>query len=128
MSKKDSPQRFPPPDADWRTFVLALHQEAEATAAAKGLTGALAQLAALRETASLASGPAGRAVGEGEVMRILLDDRRLRKATFRAEGPAADGKDPSGAVKLHESSRLPHGKGAPTALRPRLRTLVATVR
>lgn len=128
MSRKDSTQRPPPPDAGWRTFVLALHQEAEATAAAKGLTGALAQLVALRETASLASGPAGRAVGEGEVMRILLDDRRLRKATLRGEGSEADGKVPSGAAKVRERSRVQHGKAAPAALRPRLRTLVATVR
>ena len=128
MSRKDSTQRPPLPDAGWRTFVLALHQEAEATAAAKGLTGALAQLAALRETASLASGPAGRTVGEGEVMRILLDDRRLRKATARAEGAAVDGKDPAEAAKAGERPRLRHGQGVPAALRPRLQTLVATVR
>jgi len=128
MSRKDSPQRPPPPDADWRAFVLALHQEAEATAAAKGLTGALAQLAALRETASLASGPAGRLIGEGEVMRILLDDRRRRTAALLAESPEADGKVPAGAEKERERHRVRRAKGAPVALRARLRTLVATVR
>lgn len=68
-----------------RTLVLAIHEEATITAAAKGLTGALAQLAALRETASLASGQAGRAVGEEEVMRIVLNARRVRRMRAEAE-------------------------------------------
>ncbi|MBP2311230.1 hypothetical protein [Azospirillum soli] len=72
-----------------RTLVLAIHEEATITAAAKGLTGALAQLAALRETASLASGQAGRAVGEEEVMRIVLNARRVRQTRAEAQATTA---------------------------------------
>lgn len=73
-----------------RTLVLAIHEEATITAAAKGLTGTLAQLAALRETASLASGQAGRAVGEEEVMRIVLNARRIRRMRAEAEAVTAE--------------------------------------
>ncbi len=63
-------------EAGLRTLVLALYDEAALTAATKGLTGPLGELAALRETASLASGPARRPVSEEEVMRVLLSARR----------------------------------------------------
>ena len=68
-------------EAGLRTLVLALYNEATLTAAAKGLTGTLGQMAALRETASLASGPARRTVSDEEVMRILLANRRLCRTT-----------------------------------------------
>lgn len=62
-----------------RTLVLALYDEAVLTAAAKGLTGLLAERAALCEAASLASVPARRAVSEEEVLRIVLSARRLQR-------------------------------------------------
>lgn len=62
-----------------RTLVLALYDEAALTAAAKGLTGLLAERAALCEAASLAAGPARRAVSEEEVLRIVLAARRIRR-------------------------------------------------
>lgn len=62
-----------------RTLVLALYDEAALTAAAKGLTGLLAERAALSEAASLAAGPARRAVSEEEVLRIVLAARRIRR-------------------------------------------------
>ena len=62
-----------------RTLVLALYDEAALTAAAKGLTGLLAERAALCEAASLASAPARRAVSEEEVLRIVLSARRLQR-------------------------------------------------
>ncbi|CBS87600.1 hypothetical protein [Azospirillum lipoferum] len=62
-----------------RTLVLALYDEAALTAAAKGLTGLLAERAALCEAASLAAGLARRAVSEEEVLRIVLAARRIRR-------------------------------------------------
>ena len=62
-----------------RTLVLALYDEAALTAAAKGLTGLLAEQAALCEAASLATGRARRAVSEEEVLRVVLAARRLRR-------------------------------------------------
>ncbi|WP_148219306.1 hypothetical protein [Azospirillum sp. B510] len=62
-----------------RTLVLALYDEAALTAAAKGLTGLLAERAALCEVASLASVPARRPVSEEEVLRIVLSARRLQR-------------------------------------------------
>ncbi|ANC92106.1 hypothetical protein A6A40_09420 [Azospirillum humicireducens] len=62
-----------------RTLVLALYDEAALTAAAKGLTGLLAERAALCEAASLAAGPARRTVSEEEVLRIILAARRIRR-------------------------------------------------
>ncbi|WP_454020594.1 hypothetical protein [Azospirillum sp. Marseille-Q6669] len=67
------------PDRGLKPFILAIHREALETAAAKGLTGTLAQVAALQDTASLASAKAGRLVTEEEVMRLLLRERRARK-------------------------------------------------
>ncbi|TWA82700.1 hypothetical protein FBY14_1213 [Azospirillum brasilense] len=67
------------PDRGLKPFILAIHREALETAAAKGLTGTLAQVAALQDTASLASAKAGRLVTEEEVMRLLLRERRGRK-------------------------------------------------
>ncbi|MBK3802159.1 hypothetical protein GAY33_23580 [Azospirillum brasilense] len=66
------------PDRGLKPFILAIHREALVTAAAKGLTGTLAQVAALQDTASLASARAGRPVTEEEVMRLLLRERRAR--------------------------------------------------
>lgn len=65
-------------EAGLRTLVLALYDEAALTAAAKGLTGAVGQLAALRETASLASGQVRRPVSEADVLRLVLRARRVR--------------------------------------------------
>ncbi|WP_376992700.1 hypothetical protein [Azospirillum lipoferum] len=62
-----------------RTLVLALYNEAALTAAAKGLTGLLAERAALCEAASLASAPARRTVSEEEVLRMVLSARRLQR-------------------------------------------------
>lgn len=62
-----------------RTLVLALYDEAALTAAAKGLTGLLAERAALYEAASLAAGTARRAVSEEEVLRLVLSARRLQR-------------------------------------------------
>ncbi|MBY6260586.1 hypothetical protein EI613_01425 [Azospirillum sp. 412522] len=62
-----------------RTLVLALYDEAALTAAAKGLTGLMAERAALCEAASLASAPARRAVSEEEVLRVVLSARRLQR-------------------------------------------------
>lgn len=71
-----------------RTLVLALYDEAALTAAAKGLTGLLAERAALSEAASLASVPARRTVSEEEVLRIVLSARRLqRMGGSRDDGP-----------------------------------------
>ncbi|ALJ39078.1 hypothetical protein D9623_30645 [Azospirillum brasilense] len=67
------------PDRRLKPFILAIHREALKTAAAKGLTGSLAQVAALQDTASLVSVKAGRLVTEEEVMRLLLRERRARK-------------------------------------------------
>jgi hypothetical protein len=69
-------------EAGLRTLVLALYKEAALTATAKGLTGPVGELAALRETASLASGPARRPVSEEEVMRVLLSARRTRRSVM----------------------------------------------
>lgn len=66
-------------EAGLRSLVLALYDEATLTASAKGLAGSAGQLAVLRETASLACGPAGRAVSEQEVMRVILSARRARR-------------------------------------------------
>ncbi|WP_188262883.1 hypothetical protein [Azospirillum tabaci] len=73
------------PDRGLKPFILAIHREALETAAAKGLTGTLAQVAALQDTASLASAKAGRIVTEEEVMRLLLRERRARKIREAAE-------------------------------------------
>ncbi|WP_244434175.1 hypothetical protein [Azospirillum sp. B506] len=62
-----------------RTLVLALYDEAALTAAAKGLTGLLAERAALCEVASLVSFRARRTVSEEEVLRIVLSARRLQR-------------------------------------------------
>ncbi|CAO3414606.1 hypothetical protein [Azospirillum endophyticum] len=71
-----------------RTFVLALYDEAALTAAAKGLTGLLAERAALCEAASLASVPARRPVSEEEVLRIVLSARRIQRlGGTRDDGP-----------------------------------------
>lgn len=75
------------PDSGLKPFILAIHREALETAAAKGLTGTLAQVAALQDTASLASAKAGRPVAEEEVMRLLLRERRAGK-TREAAGTA----------------------------------------
>ena len=73
-----------------RTLVLALYDEAALTAAAKGLTGLLAERAALCEAASLAAGPARRSVSEEEVLRIVLAARRIRRlgSSVRDDLPA----------------------------------------
>ncbi|WP_247872046.1 hypothetical protein [Azospirillum sp. TSO35-2] len=71
-----------------RTLVLALYDEAALTAAAKGLTGLLGEQAAVREAASLASGPARRAVSEEEVLRIVLAARRIRRLSGAPAGDA----------------------------------------
>lgn len=77
------------PDSGLKPFILAIHREALETAAAKGLTGTLAQVAALQDTASLASAWAGRTVTEEEVMRLLLRERRTRRVEeAAAAGPA----------------------------------------
>ncbi|MDQ2102458.1 hypothetical protein [Azospirillum isscasi] len=73
------------PDSGLKPFILAIHREALETAAAKGLTGTLAEVAALQDTASLASAKAGRPVAEEEVMRLLLRERRIRKVQAAAE-------------------------------------------
>ncbi|WP_448208407.1 hypothetical protein [Azospirillum sp. sgz302134] len=128
--------------AEWRAFVLAVHREATITAQAKGLTGALAELAALQETTGLVSGKAGRSVGEEEVMRIILNARRARRRrceeALRVEAavaPAATetaGEVPEEPVpdtpKKRTVVRLRRGRIAPLALRPLVRALSATVR
>ena len=79
------------PDSGLKPFILAIHREALETAAAKGLTGTLAQVAALQDTASLASARAGRTVTEEEVMRLLLRERRVdmqREGQREREGAA----------------------------------------
>ncbi|GAA4247620.1 hypothetical protein GBZ26_10110 [Azospirillum formosense] len=75
------------PDRGLKPFILAVHREALETAAAKGLTGALAQVAALQDTASLASAKAGRPVTEEEVMRLLLRERRTLRIREAAGAP-----------------------------------------
>ncbi|MBK3736452.1 hypothetical protein GAY29_25810 [Azospirillum brasilense] len=86
------------PDRGLKPFILAIHREALVTAAAKGLTGTLAQVAALQDTASLASARAGRPVTEEEVMRLLLRERRARGILEAAETvPAAPVRKPSAA-------------------------------
>ncbi|MBK1839899.1 hypothetical protein JHL17_21055 [Azospirillum sp. YIM B02556] len=71
-----------------RIFVLALYDEAALTAAAKGLTGLLAERAALCEAASLASVQARRAVSEEEVLRVVLSARRIQRlGGTRDDGP-----------------------------------------
>lgn len=114
-----------------RTLVLAIHEEATITAAAKGLTGTLAQLAALQETASLASGQAGRAVSEEEVMRIVLNARRVRRLRAEAEAAVTE------AMKAEVVKEAPvqpapvrvrRRRIAPLAVRSLTRNLAATVR
>ncbi len=86
------------PDRGLKPFILAIHREALATAAAKGLTGTLAQVAALQDTASLAAARAGRPVTEEEVMRLLLRERRARRiheAAAEAVPPAPIRKPPA---------------------------------
>lgn len=86
------------PDRALKPFILAIHREALETAAAKGLTGTLAEVAALQDTASLASAKAGRPVTEEEVMRLLLRERRARRIRETAEAaPAAPVRKPAAA-------------------------------
>ncbi|MFC5356523.1 hypothetical protein [Azospirillum himalayense] len=86
------------PDRGLKPFILAIHREALTTAAAKGLTGTLAQVAALQDTASLATARAGRPVTEEEVMRLLLRERRARGILEAAETvTAAPVRKPSAA-------------------------------
>ncbi|MBB3266877.1 hypothetical protein FHW79_004526 [Azospirillum sp. OGB3] len=75
------------PDRGLKPFILAIHREALETAAAKGLSGTLAQVAALQDTASLASAQAGRRVTEEEVMRLLLRERRAGSIREAAQAP-----------------------------------------
>lgn len=77
------------PDSGLKPFILAIHREALETAAAKGLTGTLAQVAALQDTASLASARAGRPVAEEEVMRLLLRERRASKNQEASPAPVS---------------------------------------
>ncbi|MFL7904636.1 hypothetical protein ACJ41P_26150 [Azospirillum argentinense] len=86
------------PDRGLKPFILAIHREALDTAAAKGLTGTLAQVAALQDTASLATARAGRPVTEEEVMRLLLRERRARRIREAANAvPAAPIRKPVAA-------------------------------
>ncbi|CAO3458672.1 hypothetical protein [Azospirillum argentinense] len=86
------------PDRGLKPFILAIHREALDTAAAKGLTGTLAEVAALQDTASLASARAGRPVTEEEVMRLLLRERRARRLREAAEtAPQAPVRKPAAA-------------------------------
>jgi len=90
-----------------RALVLAIHDEATVTAVTKGLTGALAQLAALQETADLASAQAGRVVSEEEVMRIVLHARRTRNARGTAQQPPVDTPAKPPAVAVRRRRLLP---------------------
>lgn len=117
-----------------KTLILAIYDEASITAAAKGLKGTLVQLAALRETASLASGPAGRPVGEDEVMGLVLGARRAarRRAAFGesvregAEAGAATemaAAAPAAPVRVRRIRRAP-----PPGLRSLVRSLAPAAR
>ena len=100
------------PDSGLRPFILAIHREALETAAAKGLTGTLAQVAALQDTASLASAKAGRPVAEEEVMRLLLRERRARKERDAAgPTPVAAVKKPAAPPSRFRLRRRHVGKG-----------------
>jgi len=105
-------------EAGLRTLVLALYDEAALTAAAKGLTGTLGHMAALRETASLASAPARRTVSEEEVMRVLLAARRTRRAILLPDAalPALP-PDSMDAALSGASLRLRRGRLAAWAMR-----------
>ncbi|CAO3381881.1 hypothetical protein [Azospirillum argentinense] len=86
------------PEHGLKPFILAIHREALVTAAAKGLTGTLAQVAALQDTASLATARAGRPVTEEEVMRLLLRERRAQGIREAAETiPAVPIRKPAAA-------------------------------
>ncbi|CAO3417230.1 hypothetical protein [Azospirillum doebereinerae] len=106
-------------EAGLRTLVLALYDEAALTAAAKGLTGTLGHMAALRETASLASAPARRTVSEEEVMRVLLAARRTRRAILLPDHalPGVPGSGPADAALSGASLRLRRGRLAAWAMR-----------
>lgn len=94
-------------EAGLKTLVLALYDEAALTAVAKGLTGAVGQLAALRETASLASGQARRPVSEAEVLRVVLRARRVRPTpSIPVKGP------------VEGSATVPASTGADTGIVP----------
>ncbi len=92
------------PDSGLKPFILAIHREALETAAAKGLTGTLAQVAALQDTASLASARAGRTVTEEEVMRLLLRERRV---DMQREGQREGQREREGAAMPAASVRKP---------------------
>ncbi|SMH58395.1 hypothetical protein [Azospirillum agricola] len=102
-------------EAGLRTLVLALYDEAALTATSKGLTGALGQMAALRETACLASGPARRSVSEEEVMRVLLSARRTRRSILLP--PDALLSDPALPGEPASPLRLRRGRLAARAMR-----------
>ncbi|MCG5239648.1 hypothetical protein [Azospirillum doebereinerae] len=108
-------------EAGLRTLVLALYDEAALTAATKGLTGTLGQMAALRETASLASAPARRTVSEEEVMRVLLAARRTRRAILLPDAPLrtspGSAPGPADAALSGASLRLRRGRLAAWAMR-----------
>ncbi|WP_207455374.1 hypothetical protein [Azospirillum sp. SYSU D00513] len=99
-----------PAESELRQLILSLHDEATLTARAKGMTGAVAELVALQETASLASGPARRTMSEEEVMRLVLQARRLglarqdRTAATPAERAA---RRPARAPLTAQPRRLP---------------------
>lgn len=107
-----------------RTLILAIYDEASLTAAAKGLKGTLAQLAALRETVSLASGPAGRPVDEEEVMGLVLDARRTGR--LRGHGHAAMAAETASATPPMRVRRL--RRAVPPGLRSATRRLAPVVR
>lgn len=119
-------------EAGLRTLVLALYDEAALTAAAKGLTGPLGELAALRETASLASGQAHRAVSEEEVMRVLLSARRARRPTRspaarRSASLSAPTSAPTPALASASPLRLRRGRLAARAMRSLARHAAPTL-
>jgi len=90
------------------------------------LTGTLAQLATLQETASLVSGQVGRAVSEEEVMRIVLNARRIRRLRVEAEAAIAEAVEKASdeAAPL----RVKRRRITPLAVRSLTRNLAATVR
>lgn len=99
-----------------RTLVLSLYDEALLTAAAKGLTGLLAERAALCEVASLAAGPARRAVSEEEVLRIVLSARRIRRlGAAPAPASARDGV----ATLVPGFTAVPPAASVAVAMKPR---------
>ncbi|WP_245986572.1 hypothetical protein [Azospirillum thermophilum] len=104
-------------EAGLRTLVLALYEEAALTAKAKRLTGATGRLAALRETADLASRGAGRRISEEEVLRVVLSAQRLRR--IEAATPILYAPPSSGVLRRAggKGLRMRRGRLAALAMR-----------